>query len=102
MYDRIVTSKFKPEELDEATKIMTESIIPAQKEQKGWKGTRVLIDREKSKIIALISWNTKEDALKVAQEGFMKKQMAKISPYLTGEPTIELREVLIDETNGST
>ena len=96
MYDRIVTSKFKPEELDEATKIMRESIIPAQKEQKGWKGTRVLIDREKNKITALISWNTKEDAQKVAQEGFMKKQMAKISPYLTGEPTIELCEVVID------
>ncbi len=96
MYDRIVTSKFKPEELDEATKIMRESIIPDQKEQRGWKGTKVLLDREKSKITAIISWNTKEDAQKVAQEGFMKNQMAKISPYLTGEPTIELCEVVID------
>ena len=96
MYDRIVASKFKPEKLDEATKIMRESIIPAQKKQKGWKGTRVLIDQEKNKITALISWNTKEDAQKVAQEGFMKKQMAKISPYLTGEPTVELCEVVID------
>jgi hypothetical protein len=96
MYDRIVTSKYKPEALDEATKIMRESIIPAQKEQRGWKGTKVLLDREKSKITAIISWNTKEDAQKVAQEGFMKNQMAKISPYLTGEPTIELCEVVID------
>ncbi len=96
MYDRIVRSKFKPERLDEATKIMRESIIPAQKEQRGWKGTKVLLDREKSKITAIISWNTKEDALKVAQEGFMKNQMAKISPYLTGEPTIELCEVAIN------
>ncbi|MHA1976016.1 MAG: hypothetical protein ACW98F_14195 [Candidatus Hodarchaeales archaeon] len=98
MYDRIVTSKFKPEELDEATKIMKESIIPAQKEQKGWKGTKVLLDREKSIITAIISWTTKEDAQKVAKEGFMKEQMAKISPYLTGEPSIELREVVVNET----
>jgi hypothetical protein len=96
MYDRIVRSKYKPEALDEATKIMRESIIPAQKEQRGWKGTKVLLDHEKNKMTAIISWNTKEDALKVAQEGFMKNQMAKISPYLTGEPTIELCEVLID------
>ena len=48
MYDRIVASKFKPEKLDEATKIMRESIIPAQKEQKGWKGTMFMITIDRS------------------------------------------------------
>ena len=48
MYDRIVTGKFKSEEMDEASKIMKESIIPAQKARNGWKGTKILVDREKS------------------------------------------------------
>ena len=97
MYDRIVTGKFKSEEMDEASKIMKESIIPAQKARNGWKGTKILVDREKSILTAIISWATKEDALAVLQDGFMTVQMKKITPFLDGDPKVELCEVIINE-----
>jgi hypothetical protein len=98
MYDRIVTGKFKPESLDEATKIMRESVIPSQKERQGWKGTKILLDREKSMVTTIVSWATKEDAISVAKEGFIENQMKKIKPFLADEPTIELCEVIINES----
>ena len=88
MYARHITSKIKPEKLDEALKLYEESVVPEGKDQNGYRGLFVLTDRESGKVVSITLWDSKEDAAVNEDEGYLQQQIDKFKDYLL-EPVVQ-------------
>jgi heme-degrading monooxygenase HmoA len=78
--------------MGEATKIFSESVIPAARQQRGFKGALFLTDPATGKGMSVTLWETEEDLKAGESSGYFKEQVAKFGPLLAGPPT---REVLV-------
>jgi heme-degrading monooxygenase HmoA len=72
---------------------MRDSVLPALKKQKGFKGMTFLTNRSTNKGIVIGLWNTEADMAAGESSGFYKEQVAKVAPHLAGAPTMEHYEV---------
>ena len=74
---------------------MRDSILPAAKKQKGFKGLYHLGDRNTGKGMVIVLWNTEADMTAGESSGFYREQVAKVAPLLAGAPTMEHYEVSV-------
>ena len=95
MHARVTITEGKPDKVDESISIIQDSIAPAAKQQKGFKGLATLIDRTTSKGITISLWETEADMLAGEASGYLKEQYAKAMPTLAGPPTTEHYEVAV-------
>jgi heme-degrading monooxygenase HmoA len=95
MHARVTFATAQLAKVDEATKIMRDSILPAAKKQKGFKGLLYLIDRKIGKGMVIVLWNTENDMTAGESSGFYQEQLAKEMPLLSGPPTMEHYEVSV-------
>lgn len=104
MYARVTTLQWqigkKIETMDEAIHIVKESIVPAARQQPGFKGFLTLADRRGGKLILLTLWET-EAALKAGEaSGYYHEQIAKfahLSQLYVTPPYREVYELVIQE-----
>jgi heme-degrading monooxygenase HmoA len=96
MYARIVTVSAKMDKLDELIGIYRDSIVPAAKQQKGFLGARLFVDRATGKGISVTRWQTREDLEAGEASGFFQEQIAKIVPMVTAPPARETFEIAVD------
>jgi heme-degrading monooxygenase HmoA len=61
MYARVSIGQFPPAKVDEAIGIYRDSVVPAAKQQKGFKGNDVLTDRKTGKGLTMALWETEAD-----------------------------------------
>ncbi len=61
MYARVTTTQFSPCRLDEAIHIAREHTLPAARQQNGFKGYLMLVDRSTGKGITITLWEGEED-----------------------------------------
>ncbi len=92
MYARVTTFQIQPDKIDENNQV-AESIIPAIKQQPGFKSFIALTDRTTGKAILVTLFETEADMKAGVNNGFVQQQVAKIAPYLTATPTSEFFEV---------
>ncbi len=97
MYARVTTVQYQPGKADEATQIFRESIVPAAKQQPGFKDIIGLIDRSTGKGMAIALWETEADMKAGATSGFLQTQLNKIASLLAAAPVIETYEVIAQE-----
>ena len=95
MYARTVSGLAQPGRIDEAASIYRDSIAPAAKQQKGFKGVFFLVDRSTGKFVSLALWDTEADMLAGEASGYLREQIAKAAPTLAGPPTTEHFEVAV-------
>ena len=94
MYARVTTTQISPENIEEAIRLWRDSVMPAAREQKGFKSGRLLVDRKTGKGISIGLWETETD-LRASGEGsaYLQEQLAKFASLFTAPPTIEHYEV---------
>lgn len=92
MFARVTVMQGKPEHSVDAAKIFAESVIPAAKAQRGFKGAYFLTDPATGKGMSVTLWETEADLTAGESSGYFKEQTAKFAPLLAGPPT---REVLV-------
>ena len=97
MYARVVTTLTKPGKIDDVTKVAQDSILPAAKQQSGFKGWLVLSDRDSGKGYSVTLWETEADMIAGESCGYLQEQFAKLGDFLAGLPTTEHFEVVIKE-----
>ena len=98
MYARVVTSQYQSAgKLDEGLQIFRDSMVPAARQQPGFRGALGLVDRSTSKAIAIGLRETAADMQVTESSGYLQEQFAKIMPLLEGTPTVEVYEVSIQE-----
>ena len=95
MYARVTFATAEPAKVEQTIKIMRDSILPAAKKQKGFKGLIYLTNRKTGKGMVIVLWNTEGDMTAGESSGFYQEQVAKEMPLLSGPPTMEHYEVNI-------
>ena len=104
MYVRVTTLQWQSgqriEAMDEAVRIVEESILPVSKQQAGFKGFLTLLDRRGGKLLLLTIWET-EAALKASESsGYYREQIAKfghLSQLYVTPPYRDVYELIIQE-----
>ena len=94
MFARVTIMKVRVDKRDEVIKITQDSVIPAAKTQKGFRGLYSLGDSKTGRGITISLWDTEEDAVANEQSGYYQEQTAKFTSYFTEAPVREGYEVL--------
>ena len=97
MYARAVNVQFQPGKMDEATRIVKESIVPVLHEQKGFKKQFLLTQRDTGKAISINLWETEADLTAFESGPHYRELMGKLADVLAGPPTGERYEVSVQE-----
>lgn len=90
MYARTTVMQGRPETFDESQKVFSESVIPAAKKQRGFKGALFLVDPNTGKGMSVTLWETEADLKAGEASGYFQEQVAKFGPLLAGPPTREV------------
>jgi quinol monooxygenase YgiN len=95
MVARVVTNQLKPGKMDEWINIARNSIVPAVKKEKGFKGFVILVDRSSGKSIGYSIWETETDLKANESSGFYQEQIAKLKDVLAMPPVREIYELTV-------
>ena len=88
MFARLTFTQVKEDKMDEAVKVTRDSVLPAAKSQKGFRGA-YLLSQPKGKAIMISLWETEEDAVAGEKSGYYQEQLAKFKDMFTAPPTHE-------------
>ena len=95
MFARVTIGQFLPAKMDEATGIYRDSVVPAAKQQKGFKGLYVLGDRKTGKGLTMALWETEADMMAGETSGYYQQQVAKFKDLFSAPPVREAYEVTL-------
>ena len=95
MFARLTIVQVNIDKLDETRKIYEESVIPAAKSRKSYRGAYLLTDRKTGKGISITLWDSEEDAIANEQSGYYQEQVGKFKDFFTAPPVREGYEVSI-------
>jgi heme-degrading monooxygenase HmoA len=95
MYARVTFAHSLPGKSDEVMQIHRESVVPACKQQKGFKGLYLLHDHTTGKGITMSLWDTEADMTAAETSGFYQQQLAKFKDVLDAKTVREGYEVSI-------
>jgi heme-degrading monooxygenase HmoA len=96
MYVRMTTLTFRLERYDEGIRIFNESVIPAAKKQKGFRGFYVLADRQTARCVALTFWDDEAAAVANEENLYYQEQLVKFMPLFLSDPLREGFELVIE------
>ena len=96
MYARVVIAEVQPGKMSEASNIFRDSIKPAAKQQKGYKGGYFLTDAKTGKAMSIALWETEADMTAGESSDYLREQVAKIAPVLAAPPITEHYEVSVE------
>jgi heme-degrading monooxygenase HmoA len=94
MYARLVLAATDPERVGEAVRLWKAEVLPSVQQQQGFKGVRLLVDRQNGKIASMGLWETEADFK--ATEAWNQGQVAKFASFFTSPPEIGGYEVVVD------
>jgi len=97
MFARQTIFHYKIHGLDNAIKIIKESIVPAAKSQKGYHGFYFMIDRKTGKAVAIAIWDSEEDAIANEKSHYYQEQLVKTMRFYREPPIREGYEIVIQE-----
>jgi quinol monooxygenase YgiN len=81
--------KMDPDKHEEAFAIFTDNIIPAAREQEGFRGANLFSNPQTGKFISTTIWKTEEEMIASGKSGYLKEQLDKVAKLLTETPVIE-------------
>lgn len=93
MYARVTVATTLPGKTDDVLRIERDSIVPACKQQKGFKGLYQLHDHKTNKGLTISLWETEADMRAAEVSGFYQQQVAKMKDVLAAPPVREEYEV---------
>jgi len=96
MYARATFVKLQPGKNEEARKIFGESVVPAAKEQKGFRAIYMLESEDDPTAgLALSIWDSKADADAGEQSGYYQEQVKKFAPLFAAPPERKGYEITV-------
>ena len=86
MEARVVDLRVVPTEAREMVRIYKNSVLPAARDQRGFRSALLLTDDDTGLGISMSLWETDEDRQEVEANGFYQAQIGKFSDPLTETP----------------
>ena len=98
MHARVTIAQYHPGKADEGMQLYRESILPAARQQRGFKGALGLLDRSTGKGMSITLWETEADAqASGASSPYFQEQIAKVASLFVAAPVAETYEVTDQE-----
>ena len=97
MFARLTIFRISPDRIDEGTKRYKESVLPAAREQKGYRGANVMVDRKTGNAVTITLWESEEDAVANEKNRYYQEQVAKFITFFKKPPIREGYEVVIQD-----
>ena len=99
MHVRAATVQVQPDKVQEAIDLFKNSVVPAQKGQKGYQGSYLMTDASSGKAIALSVWESEADMMAgESGSGYLQEQLAKFGSLFTAQPIIEHYELSVESS----
>jgi heme-degrading monooxygenase HmoA len=95
MYARAVAMKMQQGKEAEGTRIYRDSIVPAARSQKGFRGATLLTDPETGDSLSITYWETEEDLRAGEERGYYQEQIDRIAPLAASRPERKVYEVRV-------
>lgn len=95
MYARVVTAQYQSGKFDEGLQIFRDSALPAARQQQGFTGELLLVDRSTGKDMAITLWATEADLLAGETSSYYQAQIAKVAHVLATQVVREAYEVVL-------
>jgi len=96
MYARVTILSAKKGGAAEAVRIYSDSILPAARKQKGYRGSYVLVDWAEDKGITLTLWDSEAAALANEENRYYQEQLVKVMHLFAAPPVREGYEVAVE------
>jgi heme-degrading monooxygenase HmoA len=93
-FSRVIIGKVDPNKHDEAFALFTDDIIPAAREQEGFRGANIFTNPRTGQFISTTIWKTEEDMISSDKSGYLKGQLDKVAHLFTETPVIDHYNVL--------
>ena len=94
MYARLLKIRTAADQIDAASMLFEESVLPLCKNQKGFKGGQFLADRKSGSGIILTFWESEEALHASEQSRFFQDQVTKFIGFFMAPPLRESYEVI--------
>jgi heme-degrading monooxygenase HmoA len=95
MYARVTTVQIQPGKMEETIRIYRDSVVPAAKQQQGYKGVLMLADPNTGKGVSITLWETEAEMRAGEASSFYQEQLAKFASVFAAPPTRENYEVSV-------
>jgi hypothetical protein len=96
MYARITRMPVSPYRLEEAITLARETTLPAARQQAGFKGYLMLVDKSAGQTITITFWQEADDRdISGPDSTYYQDALSQFVPFLTGAPAVEDFEVAI-------
>jgi heme-degrading monooxygenase HmoA len=86
MNARVVHVQMQPGKVNEAISLYRESVVPAAKQQNGFKNALLLTDPTTGKGLSITLWETEADMAAGEASGYYQEQIAKFASIFAGPP----------------
>jgi len=94
MHARVTTLQADPNKLEEGIRFFRDQAVPVARQQRGFKGARLLVDRSSGKVQAVTLWDSAETAQ--AADAVMNQQRSQGAQTLGAvAPTTEVFEMAV-------
>jgi hypothetical protein len=94
MVARVTHVAVDPKDIEEATRLFDESVVPAAEQEEGFMGALLLV-RDNGEAIAVDLCDTLEHLQQNEHSGFYQTQIAKFADKLVGTPSREFYDVKV-------
>ena len=99
MHVRATTITIQPGKMQEMIDIFKNSVMPAQKAQKGNQGSYLMTDANSNKVLAISLWESEADMMAgESSGGYLQEQVAKICSLISGAPDFEHYELSVESS----
>ena len=95
-YTRLTTLQADPSKLEDGIRFFREQAITTARQQRGFQGARLLVDRQSGKAIAVTLWES-EEAARVAESAMNQSRTQGAQMLGATNPTTELLEMVVNE-----
>lgn len=89
MHARVVSIQVQSGKTDEAIAIYRDVVVPAAKQQKGFKSALLLTDPATGKGVSVTVWETEADLKASEASGYLQQQLTRLGATLAGPPIRE-------------
>ncbi len=93
MHARVVSMEMLPIDVGEAARIYQERVLPAAREQEGFRGAFMLTDPDTGEGLSISFWNSEEDMHASEASGFYHKKLRDLDAFLISTPVRKHYEV---------
>ena len=93
MHARVVSMEMLPINVREAVRIYQERVVPAAREQRGFRGALMLTDAGAGEGPSISLWNSEEDMHASEVSGFYHRKLGELEDFFVSTPVRKHYEV---------